>query len=115
MAHAHRKGRRFEQQIGKLLLEHDGACPMFEEMTTSTGRIGQQTNLQIDVISKNIACECKSRKSLPKWLMEPWEQIIERAEKVKKTPLLVLKENRSDPLFVVTEETLIELLETLNE
>lgn len=110
MGSKHTKGRNFEQDVGKLLLEIDGECPDFGEMTTSTGRLGQQTNIQLDCISKNFGVECKARKNIPNWLEEPWEQIQDKADDYGKSPLLAIKANYTEPMYCITESTLRKLL-----
>lgn len=93
-------------------MEYDGECPKFKEMTTDTARLGAQTNIQIDVISDSFAVECKARDSIPQWLEEPWEQIIERAEDNDKHPLLAIKANYTEPMYCIPESVLKELLDS---
>lgn len=115
MGTAHDKGRRFEQNIGKFLLEKDGECDTFAPMTSSTGRIGQQTNLQVDVMSDTFAVECKRRNSLPNWLQEAWNQIVERADDNDKIPLLAMRGDREDTMYVISEEQLEILIQALGD
>lgn len=110
MGSSHTKGRSFEQEIGKMLLDKDGECDKFSEMTTSTGRLGQQTNLQIDLVSDSFAVECKRRDSFPNWLQEAWNQIVERADDNDKKPLLAMKADYEDRMYMINEETLMELI-----
>ena len=111
MGSKHTKGRNFEQDVGKLLKEIDGECDQFSELTTSTLRLGQQTNLQIDVLSGRFGVECKSRKNIPNWLEEPWEQIIEKSDEYDKEPMLCIKANYVEPMYCITESTLRKLLD----
>lgn len=111
MGSKHTKGRNFEQDVGKLLLEIDGECPDFGEMCTSTGRLGQQTNLQVDVMSNQFAVECKARKNIPNWLEEPWSQIQQKADEYNKDEILCIKANYVEPMYCITESTLRKLLE----
>ena len=115
MGSAHTKGRSFEQDIGKFLLHNDGECEKFAEMTTSTGRIGQQTNLGVDIISDNIAGECKRRDSLPNWFQDAWDQIQNRADDLGKAPVLAMKADYKDEMFIIDKQTFRKLLELLNE
>lgn len=117
MGRSHEKGRRFEQEIGKWLLENDGECPKFKNMTTSTGRLGQQTNLQIDLVSKTYAGECKHRDSVPKWLLNAWKQIVEKAESHKKDAFLAIKKDaRKYPtMHIITPEHHAELIAAAKE
>ena len=110
MGKSHSKGRRFEQDIGKWLLKNDGECDKFAEMTTSTGRLGQLTNLQFDVISNHYAVECKHRSSVPKWLMSAWEQIIDKSAAHDKSAMLAVKKNYKPIMHIITPERHAELL-----
>jgi hypothetical protein len=111
MGSARRKGNRLEKLTGKWLQQVDEPCEEFGNITSSTWRVGHYPNLQIDVVSKRIAAECKSRKKLPKYIIEAFEQIIEEADKVDKAALLVLKANYKPVLHCITQERHAELLE----
>jgi len=110
---SHDKGRSFEQDVGKWLLKNDGECPQFGNMTTSTGRLGQQTNLGFDLVSLHYVGEAKNRKSAPKWLLEAWKQIVDLADKHDKEAVLALKKDaRKYPIMhCLTPERHAELLE----
>ena len=116
MAGRHEKGKALEKDTGKFLLENNGSCPKWGGLTTETGRTGQLSDLQMDVLSKTYAVECKNGTHVPttpfKWL----EQIDEVAEKHQKTPLLVLQVDgrsfrRQNVMHCLTPERHAELLE----
>ena len=108
MAKSGRKGKRFEREVAQWLIENDGEDETFA--TTSSGRLGPNTSLQFDVPSRHYACECKHRKSVPKWLMGAWEQVIEVADEHDKEPLLTIKKNYKPVMHCLTEERHAELL-----
>ena len=91
MGKSHTKGRNYEQDVGKFLKKYDEPCPIYSKIATSTYRTGQQTNLQFDVVSKRYIGECKNRKSAPKWLMNAWQQTVDKAEEHGKHAMLALK------------------------
>lgn len=107
---SHSKGKRFERDTGKWALEHDGECPKWQQMASSTARVGHITELQFDVISRSYAAECKHRKSVPKWLMEAWEQVLDKANEHDKAGLLAIKKNYKPVIHCITPERHQELL-----
>lgn len=83
-------------------------------MTTSTGRLGQQTNLGFDLVSRHYVGEAKNRKSAPKWLLGAWKQINELSDDHEaKYPFLAVKKDlRKYPLMhIITKERHEELLQ----
>ena len=115
MGSSHRKGKRFERQQGKWLLENDGKCPKWGEIASSTGRVGHITELQVDLISRSYAGEAKNRESAPKWLIGAWKQIIERADELGKQPFLAVTKNYMPDMHVITPERHKELLQKEKE
>ena len=108
MGKSHRKGKKFEREQAKWLMEYDGEDETYS--TTSSGRLGPNTSLKFDIPSKSYACECKHRESVPKWLMGAWEQIIDVSIKHHKYPLLAVKKNYKPVMHCITKERHQELL-----
>ena len=79
-----------ERNIGKRMLEADGADPVFKNIATSTGRIGHITNIRADTVSKNYIVENKNR-TIPKWIIDAWILILQKAEDFQKHALLHLE------------------------
>ena len=115
MGKSRNKGNRLEQSVGKWLQENDDVCPMFGEIASSTWRLGHMPNLQIDVVSKRYAVECKSRKKLPKYIIDAYVQIIEQSKKHNKNALLVLKADYKPLMHCITPERHAELLKNEKE
>jgi len=63
-----------------------------KDIATSTGRVGNYANLEIDGVFKEYSLESKSRKKLPKWLVHGLvDQAIKASKKFCNNPLLVLR------------------------
>jgi len=116
MAKSGRKGKRFEREVSSWIKKHDS---IDEEnyAVTSSGRLGAGYNdLGFDIPAESYSVECKHRKSVPKWLMEAWEQVIEVTEqendqhKTNKSPMLAIKKNYKPIMHVITPERHAELL-----
>jgi len=108
MGKSHSKGKRFERDVAEWIRQNDGIDEKYA--TTSTGRLGPNNSLQFDVPGVKYAVECKHRSTVPKWLIEAWEQVIEVAEKEGKHPLLAIKKNYKPVIHCITEERHQELL-----
>ena len=112
MGSAKDKGNRFEQEIGKTMLEVNGECSKWGELTTECARTGHLSDLQMDILSKTYAIEARHRKHLPKTPFEHFAQIKEIAESHGKEPALYWKKDaRTWPvLCMITPERHAELL-----
>ena len=116
MAKSGRKGKRFEREVSSWIKKHDG---IDEEnyAVTSSGRLGAGYNdLGFDIPAESYSVECKHRNSVPKWLMEAWEQVIKVTQqendkhKTNKSPMLTIKKNYKPVIHCLTEKRHAELL-----
>lgn len=82
-----RRAKNSERNIARRMLEVDGPDPIYRNVTSSTGRVGHITGMQIDAISSHYVIENKNR-SLPVWLNNAWVQIQQRAQDFGKHALL---------------------------
>jgi len=82
-----RRSRGSERNIARRMVAADGPDPAFKNITSSTGRVGFITGMQIDAISKSYVIENKNRK-LPTWLITAWLQINQKAIDFNKNALL---------------------------
>jgi hypothetical protein len=101
-----RRSKQSERDLGKWLLEHNGEDEFYMKIASSTGRVGQITDLQFDVVSKSYAAENKLVK-VPKKLLGWWEQIVEVAAKHNKEPMLRIvpsNEGKHPELHIITKE-----------
>ena len=101
-----RRSKQSERDLGHWLLEHDGRDPHFRHIASSTGRVGQITDLQFDVVSRTYAAENKQVKT-PKKLLGWWDQIILVAAKHSKEPMLRIEptnDGRHQELHIITKE-----------
>jgi len=109
-------GNRAERVACRWALEHtSGLHEAVKDIATSTGRVGNYANLEIDGVFKEYSLECKSRKKLPQWLTYGLiEQAVAAAERFHNHPLLVLysKTLRNDykTWHMITPERHAELL-----
>ena len=115
MGTSHRKGKAFEKATGKLMLKVDGPCPKWGGLTTETARTGQLSDLQVDVLTKSYAIECKSGSHVPTTPFKWFEQILERAEEHEKQAFLAMKVDgrkfrKANILHCITPERHAELL-----
>lgn len=100
------RSKQSERDLGHWLLEHNGECPDYQKIASSTGRVGHITELQFDVVSKHYAAENKHVK-IPKKLLGWWEQIVSIAAKHGKQPLLRLdpsNDGKHPELHIITKE-----------
>ena len=115
MGSSHDKGKRFERRTGEFLLNCDGECPNWGGMTTDSGRTGQLSDLQVDVLSASYAGECKNGKAVSKKIFDWFEQIADRSEEHDKEPLLAVKKDgrkyKDNILHIITPDRHAELLE----
>lgn len=101
-----RRSKQSERDLGHWLLEHNGPDEFYMRIASSTGRVGQITDLQFDVVSKTYAAENKLVK-VPKKLLGWWEQIVTIAAKHNKEPLLRIvpsNEGKHPELHIITKE-----------
>ena len=111
-----RRAKNSERSIARRMQEIDGADPIYKNVTSSTGRVGHITGMQIDAISKNYVIENKNR-TMPMWLNKAWIQILQRAIDFNKHPLLhiepsnIIKEfpingvkRRTDNMAIITQD-----------
>jgi len=108
-----RRSKQSERDLGKYLLEHNGECPVFRLISSSTGRVGHLTELQFDVASLDYAAENKNVK-VPKLLMGWWDKICEISAKHGKQPLLRIdpsNEGKHREMHIITAERHAELLD----
>ena len=108
-----RRSKESERDLGKWLLSHNGSDPNFKHIASSTGRVGQITDLQFDVISRTYAGENKQVK-VPKKLLGWWVQIIEIASRHNKVPLLRIvpsNEGKFQEMHIITRERHEQLLD----
>ena len=111
------RSKQSERDLGKWLLEHDGPDPLWQRLTSSTGRVGHITNLQFDVVSATYAAENKQMRLPVNWMVI-WLKILEIAAKHGKEPLLVLEPTNALPntrtkipkWHVITQDRHAELL-----
>lgn len=82
-----RRAKTSERNIARRMLEIDGPDPVYKNVTSSTGRVGHITGMQIDAISRNYVIENKNR-TLPIWLIKAWIQIVQRGVDFGKNALL---------------------------
>lgn len=100
------RSKQSERDLGHWLLEHNGPCPDYSKIASSTGRVGHITELQFDVVSLNYAAENKHVK-VPKKLLGWWDQIVRIAQKHGKQPLLRLdpsNDGKHPELHIITKE-----------
>ena len=91
-----------------------------KDIATSTGRVGNYANLEIDGVFVEYSLESKSRKKLPKWLVHGLvDQAISASKKFKNSPLLVLRSSELPTGYrtwhMITPERHAELLECERE
>ena len=88
-----RTGNQAERKACRWALENtSGLHPDVEGIATTTGRVGNYPNLEIDGVFKEYSLESKSRKKLPKWLVHGLvDQAIKASKKFCNSPLLVLR------------------------
>jgi hypothetical protein len=82
-----RRSKNSERAIAKRMLVADGPDHAFDNIATSTGRIGHITSIRVDAVSKNYTTENKNTK-LPTWLVSAWLLINQKSVQFKKEALL---------------------------
>lgn len=98
MGASRNKGNRLEREVARVLRDADGVDPALEGIETSAGRVGPFYHMQVDVITRRLAIECKNRQSIGCYL---WEWLPKFPGK---TPVLVVKRNGRKPLVVLDME-----------
>jgi hypothetical protein len=88
-----RTGNQAERKACKWALEYtSGLHPEVKDIATTTGRVGNYANLEIDGVFTEYSLESKSRKKLPKWLVHGLvDQAVKASKKFHNNPLLVLR------------------------
>ena len=111
------KGDRFERDQAEWIKKYDGIDTKHYAVTSS-GRLGAGYNeLGFDIPTITYSMECKHRKSVPKWLMGAWEQVIDVNEKenekhnTNKSALLAVKKNYKPIMHIIEPERHAELLQ----
>jgi hypothetical protein len=84
------QGNRYESEFTKWALVHtSGLHPDVKGIATSTGRVGNYANLEIDGVFIEYSLEAKSKTSkLPKWFSKGFYQAIQASKRFKNTPLV---------------------------
>jgi hypothetical protein len=111
-----RRSKDVEREFARWLTSEDGFDEKYRNLTSSTGRIGQITGIQADILSVHYLGEAKNEKFPLKWLRY-WHKIVQKSTEWRKDPiLLILPPNRAevDPklpaLHIITPERHAELL-----
>ncbi len=114
-----RRSKNSERDLGKWLLKNDGPDPKWSGIASSTGRVGQITNLQFDCVSLHYAAENKQVR-LPATMLKWWIQIIGVATLQGKDALLSIEPTnvvavhgvpkKPMRMHIITEERHSELL-----
>ena len=110
MANWHDKSKRFERDIGEMLLEYDGECPKWKNLTTSKARTGQLSDLQMDILSKTYSAEAKHISDFPKWLFGGMKEVIKESGN-KESLMIIEHEDRDIVMHCITRDRHIALLE----
>lgn len=115
-----RRAKRSERENARWLQTHDGPDHRYDNLTTSTGRIGHLTGLQADSVSRSYLSENKNVK-VPATLAKWWQQIASKAIEWGKNPIITWEpSNGADyrvagkplpHLHIITPERHRELLE----
>ena len=103
------KGRRFQQSVRQDLIDRLGIDPG-DILSTAMGQAGCDLYLSPAARERfgfGVECKHQERISLPAW----WRQCAANAEAEQLTPLLVVKQNREEPLAVLRWSDLLELLQ----
>ena len=101
------KGRKFQQQIRDLLLEHAPELEPDDIRSTSMGCGGE--DLQFSPAARRtygISVECKAQERLNVW--DAYDQAAANAGGHE--PVLFMKKNRKKPLVVMDAESFVKLL-----
>jgi len=115
------RSKESERKLGRFLLEHDGPDPRWKPgggLSSSTGRVGHITELQLDVISLHYGAENKQM-IVPATLWGFWKKIVHRANEQGKSPMIRWEPTNEEryvegvkipPMHIITEERHAELL-----
>lgn len=109
MSRARAKGNALEIKVAGVLQNIDGMDPLYERLQSKTGRLGHLYDLQVDVVTRNFAVECKNRENLAASTWD-WLDGLESWRKELKLPLLVTKRNARRPLVTMYLEDFEEIL-----
>lgn len=82
-----RRAKTTERDKARRMTLVDGPDPAFKHIASSTGRIGMITGIRVDAVSLNYVTEVKNR-VLPKWLIDAWLLINQRAIDFNKNAVL---------------------------
>ena len=81
------RAKRSEQKIARRMQTVDGVDPAFTNVTSSISRVGHITGMRIDALTASYVIENKNR-VLPKWVIQAWILINQRAVDFNKRALL---------------------------
>lgn len=84
-----RRWKGSERGIAKGMLAADGPDPVFKNIASSTSRTGHISGMRVDAVTRTYAIENKN-KALPKWIIDAWVLIQQRAHDFDKHALLHL-------------------------
>lgn len=85
-----RRAKNSERENVRSIKNADGEDPLYKNITSSTGRVGHITGMQIDGITATHVIENKNR-TLPAWLNTAWIQIVQRGRDFGKYPVLIME------------------------
>jgi len=93
-----RRSKDAERRAGKWLLQHNGADPKMSPgngIISTTGRIGQNTQMMADLWSRDYIGEVKN---IIVWaqLWGFWKKIVDRSIEYGKEPVLIIDPNNDD-------------------
>lgn len=99
-----------------LLLEADGADPVYAPLATSRGRVGHLTALQLDGITRRFGVQMRNRESIGDWVFDLVDEVNETSHKHGKAGIWVLKKNRRRPVVLLGLDDFLTILtkETCN-
>lgn len=100
------KGRRFQQQIRDMILDTYPVLEPDDVRSTAMGQSGE--DIQLSPAARKLfpfSVEAKSRKSL---VVYPWYQQA-KANAKGYTPVLFVKQDRSEPLVILSAEDFFKL------
>lgn len=95
-----RRAKDSERNIARRMIEADGQDPLYKNVSSSTGRVGHITGMQIDAVSLNYVIENKNR-VMPQWINKAWIQILQRAASFNKHALLHMEPSNIAKTFPV--------------
>ena len=102
----------FVNEAGNKLVKSDGYCPVWKDITSSTGKTGKIVGYKDGILSRSYAATAKQGIKLPKYIFEEFNKIKKSAQAYNKEPLLILsRDKRKYPVtHLITEKRHLELL-----